>query len=121
MGLVFVVFLAVFLWTSLLWQSHSLLSYRYGRSPANASIGIVALWSLIIAVSVFVGLDTHLEVITYSNNPPVVAFGFAEFFILLYSLAAFIGSAVVVTLVAVVVLEIRRWRSKANRQSDVDA
>jgi hypothetical protein len=119
MCLIFAVFLVVVLWVSLLWQSHPLLSYRYGRKSANASIGVVALCSLIVAVSTFVGLDTHLEVSAYGNNPPVAAFGFAGLVILLYSLAAFIGSAVLVTLVAVVALEIHRWRRKANRQSGI--
>jgi flagellar biosynthesis protein FlhB len=109
------------LWALILWASHSLLSRRYGHRLATNGIAIVAFCSLTIVSITYITLANNLESIrTYGNNPPVTAHGFAGFFNLLASVAVVIGSAILITMVAAIVLEIHRWRQKVNQQSHIE-
>jgi flagellar biosynthesis protein FlhB len=109
------------LWALILWASQSLLSRRYGHRPATNGIAIVAFCSLTIVSITYITLNNNLESIrTYGNNPPVTAYGFAGFFNLLASVAVFIGSAILITIVAAIVLEIHQWRQRVHKQPHIE-
>jgi hypothetical protein len=121
MYLVALVLFVGILWALTLWVSRSLLSRRYGHRLATNGIAIVAFCSLTIVSITYITLNNNLENIrTYGNNPPVTAYGFALFFNLLASAAVFIGSAILITIVAAIVLEIHRWRQRANKQPHIE-
>ena len=109
------------LWVLILWASHSLLSRRYGHRPATNGIAIVAFCSLTIVSITYITLNNNLESIrTCGNNPSVTAYGFAGFFNLLASVAVFIGSAILITIVAAIVLEIHQWRQRVHKQPHIE-
>ena len=109
------------LWALILWASRSLLSRRYGHRLATNGIAIVAFCSLVIVSITYIALNNNLENIrTYSNNPPATVYGFAMLFNFLASAAVFIGSAILITIGAVVVLEIHRWRQRVNKQPHIE-
>jgi hypothetical protein len=120
MYLIALVLFAGILWSFILLASRSLLSRRYGHRLATNGITIVAFCSLIIVSITFIALNTNLEIRAHGNNPPVGAYGFAILFNLFASTAVFIGSAVVITIGAVILLEIYRWRQKVNKQLHIE-
>jgi len=108
------------LWALILWASRSLLSRRYGHRLATNGIAIVAFCSLVVVSMTYTTLNANLEVRAYGNNPPVGAYGFAFLFLFLASATAFIGSAIVLTIVTVIALEIHRWRQRVNKQPHIE-
>ena len=119
MLLALVLFVGI-LWALILWVSRSLLSRRYGHRLATNGIAIVAFCSLAIVSITFITLNTNLEIRAHGNNPPVGAAGFAILFNLLASATVFIGSAVAITIIAVIALEIHRWRQRVNKQPHIE-
>jgi flagellar biosynthesis protein FlhB len=120
MYLVALIFVVGILWALILLVSRSLLSRRYGHRLATNSIAVLAFCSLTIVSITYTTLNNNLENIrTYSNNPPVAIYGFAIFSNLLASAAVFIGSTVVITILAAIVLEIHRWRQRVNKQPHI--